>query len=72
MSKTLDKLKAKNPDKVAEYFHDEDGWWLDLLPGWSRDGVHTIHTDTISDMVSDFSDIQRCPDRCYCRRGRGL
>ena len=64
MSKTLDKLKAENPDKIDSYWiEDNDGrdYWIKLKSGWiTCDEVHTIHEYTVKACVDKFKTLRKC------------
>ena len=52
MSKTLDKLAAAHPDKIIGWYHDSDGYWVELKTGWQQWGVHTVHEDSVKDTLA--------------------
>jgi hypothetical protein len=63
MSKTLQSLKKRNPDKVDDAYRDSDGYWIELAPGWRRephDLVHMVHEDTVAAVVEAFRRIVPC------------
>jgi predicted SprT family Zn-dependent metalloprotease len=48
-------------DKVIDSIEREDGdWWIYLLPGWSYDGGHQIHEDTVEACLSALQSLDRC------------
>jgi len=66
---TLDKLKAKHPDKIEGWYKDMDGYWVDLKYGWQdspSSEVHAVHEPTVKEVVEHFKLV--CPCDClYCQ-----
>lgn len=61
MNKGLAKLAARHPDKIAGYYRDIDGIWVNLKPGWSRWGeVHAIHEMTTHEIAQAMREVVRC------------
>ena len=57
-SKILDKLWAKNQDKISDIWNEgSDGWWIDLYPGWWNvdSFVHCVHASTVRDLLTAWS-----------------
>lgn len=74
MSRTIQALVARNPDKVEEWYRDQDGYWIELKWGWRRerhDTVHSVHADTVREVVRDFKLVTPCNcDDCRKHLGR--
>lgn len=60
MSKVLNGLMKRHPDKIHEWYHDSDGYWIDFKSGWSIDQVHGVHEDTVKDSLIQFGRVERC------------
>lgn len=60
MSKTLDKLAERHPDKIEMWYRDSDGYWVELNKGWQLDGCHGVHEDTVADCLSAFKGVDTC------------
>ena len=71
MSRTLERLKAQHPAKVASLYHsDGEGWDIELRRGWRRSAdevVHHVHGDTVREAVARFRAVVPC-DCGACRR----
>lgn len=56
--KTLNKIAEH--EAVEEIYKDEDGIWVYLTDEWVWDGCyHTIHEDTVKEVLSAFKTIKR-------------
>jgi hypothetical protein len=54
MNKGLEQLKARYADRVASYYRDPDGIWVNLKPNWrigEHDYVHAIHEMTTREVA---------------------
>ena len=60
MSKYLIQLKANHPDKIREYYEDQDGYRIDLKRGWQWNGSHDIRERTVNDALSAFYEVRPC------------
>lgn len=58
MSKALNALQAKHPDKIAEWYRDSDGYWIGLRPGWQWGGGSIVHEWTVRDVLAAFRDVE--------------
>ena len=58
--KSLNAIKAKHPDKVAGWYKDSDGYWIDLKPGWQWQECHAVHEWNVKDAVCAFNDVKPC------------
>lgn len=54
-------IPKKYQNEVACFYHDEDGWWLELKeesPYWFNPcgygTEYTIHEDTIKEVINNF------------------
>lgn len=48
-------IPKKYQERVAEVFHDEDGWWINLNDGWEiEEGSGLIHADTAKDALAQL------------------
>lgn len=58
-------IPKKHKDKVKALWKDSDGIWLILKNGWGTttmgEDCHTIHEDTIPDLLSVVRTIVRNP-----------
>lgn len=63
MRKSISQMKglaAAYPERIEGWYHDEDGWWIDLKDGWMYDGeVHFVHEDTQEECISAFSRVEK-------------
>lgn len=56
----------KDP-RIAKVFHDSDGFWMWLNPGWTADplGAHDIHEQSVTVTMEAFKRIVPCScDEC--------
>ena len=61
-SKTLDRLVARDPRVVQWWSEGEDGYWVELAPGYlSGECTSCIHEWTVQDVLAQVSDIERQP-----------
>jgi hypothetical protein len=62
MSKTLDALLAKHPDKITSVSDEgrDDGYWLFLKKGWCCGEVHSVHEWNMRDLRAAFRSVARC------------
>jgi hypothetical protein len=67
MTKRLNELAAKHPDKVRRWYHDRDGYWIELQPGWQWRAGHAVHERNVRDALRSFRDIAPC-DCDDCKR----
>jgi hypothetical protein len=66
--KTLDRLKAQHPDKIRDWYADQDGYWINLKPGWQWQDCHTVHEWIVKDVIESFKWIERCScDECKAK-----
>jgi hypothetical protein len=59
-NKTLDKLAASHGDKIASWYKDSDGYWIDLKYGWQLFGTHTVHELTVKEALASFRGVHPC------------
>ena len=52
--------------RVAELYHDDDGWWCWLKPDyWSTNmECGTLHEMTIGEIIEQFEYVEFNPNRC--------
>lgn len=72
---TLARLLERHPDKIETIENETDdgcGYWLYLQPGWCGDdlGCHTLHEDTVKDILSAWKYVQEC-NCSECRKATG-
>lgn len=69
MNKGLQRLAARHPDKIRDFYRDVDGIWVNLKPGWARWGeVHAVHEMTTREVTLGMSEVIRCD----CKSCRGV
>ena len=71
MIKTINRLRARYPDKIESVSLEgpEDGYWLYLQPGWKRepnDEVHSVHEWNARDLIEGMRRIVPC-DCAECK-----
>jgi hypothetical protein len=66
MNATLAKLQAKHPDKIAGWYKDSDGYWINLRKGWQWEECHAVHEWNVRDALASFRDVKPC-DCGNCR-----
>lgn len=72
MSKVLNDLMAKHPEKISEIEDDRgdrNGWWIHLRCGWvcTLMETHSIHEDTVAECLKVWKSVKPCSDRfCSC------
>lgn len=60
-SKVLRDLAKKHPDKIEEYFtEEENGHFIYLQPGWCFEDTHGITGQTVKEVLEDFRNIESC------------
>lgn len=68
MSKVMNDLVRRNPDKARDWYKDSDGYWLQLKRGWQSEPhsyCHGLHTETVQEMVREFRWVAPCDcDQC--------
>ena len=71
-NKTLNYLAASHGDKIATWYKDADGYWVDLKYGWQASPfseVHSLHELTVREIKNSFRDV--CPCNCLECRTQG-
>lgn len=58
--KTIENLIAKHPEKIAGWYKDSDGYWIDLKPGWQWSECHAVHEWNVKDLVESFRQVEPC------------
>ena len=58
--KTLDNLKASHPDKIRDWYKDQDGYWINLMPGWQFWDAHCVHEWSVKDALASFKQVRPC------------
>jgi hypothetical protein len=60
LPRTLARVQAD--PRVRAAYKDEDGWWIDLKPGWTADplSAHDIHADTLREAIEYMGGIEPC------------
>ena len=62
MSKVLNDLAAKHPDKIDSIERDDTGWIVNLTDDWVEDSdlgaSHMIFEDTVAQCVAAFRSIR--------------
>lgn len=60
-NKTVERL-LKHPKVRAARLEDEDGYWVDLKPGWMcpASGSHSCHEDTAKAILSAVANAEPC------------
>lgn len=66
MSKQLEKLQSRHPEKIRDWYKDSDGYWIDLQYGWQLQGTHTVHEWNVRDALDMFKAVEPC-DCLECR-----
>jgi len=64
--KALEKLAAKNPAIIRDWYRDPDGYWINLHYGWQLWGCHSLHELTVSQALETFKAVEPC-DCLECR-----
>jgi len=74
MSKQLEALARKHPDKIDSVYWDSDGYWVDLIWGWNIGNMeHLIHAQTVAEILYSFKkELRRCEAGCQCHWDRKL
>ena len=67
MSKILNDLADKHPDKIDSIERDDTGWIVNLTDAWVEcsdpmEASHMIFEDTVSECVTAFRSIRRVTD----------
>ena len=59
-------IKKAYANIVEDHDHDQDGWWVYLMPGVyvEYEGLHTIHEDTQKEALAVLYNYPI--GRCYC------
>ena len=62
MSRQLSKLAARHPDKIQRWWDEgQDGYWVQLKPGWRCGEGHFVHEWTVKEVLLAFRyDISPC------------
>jgi len=60
-SKVLERIAAKHPEKIKEYWCDSDGHWFFLHDGWMCTLTETgcCHGNTVKETLSDWQSVGR-------------
>jgi hypothetical protein len=64
---TLNRLQDQHRDKIAGWYKDSDGYWIDLRAGWQWQECHTVHEWNVRDAIASFRTVKPC-DCGDCRR----
>lgn len=56
---SLAALKA-DPRVLSVQNEGTDGFWVDLAPGWSRDGAHSVHEYSVRDLHDGMGEVTAC------------
>ena len=55
-------IPTKKQAAILTAYHDEDGYWIGLKPGWhasrTDEGIRTIHEDTITELRYQVAGIE--------------
>lgn len=56
MKKLIDYIPRAKRDWIRDFYHDEDGYWLNLKEGYeyTHFGGRVIHEDTIQEILAEF------------------
>lgn len=54
---SLDKIAA-DPRVESIWDEDEDGIWVQLVPGYNWDGCSCVHEWTVKDLLESFKSVQ--------------
>lgn len=68
MSKVLNNLAKKNPDKIDSIERDDAGWIINLTDEWVEcsdpsQPSHMIFEDTVAECVAEFRSIKRLDEK---------
>jgi hypothetical protein len=63
MRKPKTKAQILADPRVDQFFHDGDGWWCWLKPGYWSSNMEcgTLHEDTIREVVEQFDYVEKAP-----------
>jgi hypothetical protein len=62
MSKQLQTLRQRHPEKIHAAYRDQDGVWIEFHPGWMNmiTETHAIHEDTVREALAAWKWTRRC------------
>ncbi len=63
--RTLKQIK-RDPRVLSVWQEDDCGeleYWAELAPGYSWEGVHTLHEATVKDLALALSCVVKCSDK---------
>jgi len=63
MRKPQTEAQIRADHRVDKFFHDSDGWWCWLKPGYWSTSMEcgSIHEYTIKSIVQQFNSVERTP-----------